>query len=111
MNETPLYLFIFLMLVMFYFILQALNDTNMRALFSCFISVILAFTLAKVSINEQLVQNFGDISSTDSIIFGTSTVVHSAQAWIFTAIAIFMSVRLIMILVENYKNIYGEVAE
>lgn len=111
MNEIPLYLFVFLMIVTLYSAMQALSDTSLWSLFTAFMAAVLSFVLAKVSINGQLVQNFGEISSTDTIVTGTSAVQNSAQAWFFVAIAIFMIVRLLMILVENYKDTYGEVTE
>ena len=110
-NEIPLFLFIFLIIVMFYFILQALNDTRIWSIFSALIATVLAFVLSKISINSQLVQNFGDISSTDTIIFGTYTVQNSAQSWLLLMVAIFMTIRLFIILIENYKEVYGEVIE
>jgi len=111
MNEIPIYLFIFLLIVMVFFAFHALRDTDLWSLNAAFMASALAFGLAKISINGQLVQNFGEITSTDAIVTGTSIVQNSAQAWFFLAIAIFMTVRLIMILIENYKTIYGEVTE
>jgi hypothetical protein len=111
MNEMPLFLFIFLIIVMFYFMLSSLHDINMWSLFSSIMSVMLSFILAKISINEQLVYNFGHISSVDVITYGTHSIQHSGQSWLLTMVAIFMTIRLLMILIENYKEIYGEVTE
>lgn len=111
MNEMPLFLFIFLIIVMFYFMLSSLHDINMWSLFSSMMSVILSFILAKISINKQLVYNFGHISSVDVMTYGTHSIQHSGQSWLLSMIAIFMTIRVIMILVEQYKDAYPEVTE
>lgn len=111
MNEIPIYLFIFIMLITFFFIINALNGTGLFSLVASFISVILSFVLAKVSINGQLVSNHGHISTDNAIVFDTFVVQSSAQSMLFTLIGILMTIRVIMILIEQYNDIYGEVTE
>ena len=111
MNEIPLYLFIFIMIVLFVLVLHAMSVQRMSAVVSAFVSVITAFTLSKISINGQLVTNYGHISTDNAMVFGTATIQNSAQSWIFVMVAIFMTIRLLIILIGNYKDVYGEVTE
>ena len=111
MNEVPLHLFIFLILLTFVLIYKAVSEDNLLSLFSAFVSVILSFTLAKISINGQLVSNYGHISTDNIMVFETFTIQNGAQSLLFTMIAIFMTIRVIMILVEQYKDAYSEVTE
>jgi len=111
MNEVPISLFIFLMLILFYSFLLSLSGTGIISIFSSFVSIALSFILAKISINGMLVYNFGHISSTDVMIYGEYVIQNGAQSLLFTMTAIFMTIRVIMILIEQYKDAYSEVTE
>lgn len=111
MNEVPLSLFIFLMILTFLMIYKAVSDIGLFSLFSALLSVIFSFVLSKISINGNLVSNYGHISSDNAMVFETFITQNSAQSWLFSMIAILMTIRVIMILVEQYKDAYSEVTE
>ena len=90
---------------------KAVCGTNLLSLTASFISVILSFTLSKISINGQLVSNFGHISTNNVMIVESFTIQNGSQSFLFTMIAILMTIRVVMILVEQYKDAYSEVTE
>ena len=111
MNEIPLYLFIFMMLLAVIMAYKAVCGTDTLSLTSAFVSVILSFTLAKISINGQLVSNFGHISTNNAMVVESFTIQNASQSLLFTMIAILMTIRVVMILIEQYKDAYSEVTE
>lgn len=111
MNEIPMYMFIFFMVINLVLVYKAITNTDLLSMFSSFISAILSFVLAKVSINGQLVHKFGHISTDNVLVFETFTIQNSSQSLIFSMMAIFMTIRIIIILVEKYKDVYSEVTE
>lgn len=118
-NTMPLPLFITWSLVLFGMMYvsypkrdeQDEPQIGIRNVTPAFLSVILAFVLAKVSINGQLVQTFAGVSSADVIVTGTQVIQISWLGWLFTFVGLAMVVLTIMLLVTMYHNAYDEVTE
>ena len=104
MNEIPLYLFIFLMMVLFVLVLHAMSVQRISAVVSALMSVILAFTLSKISINGQLVQTFSGISAINTVVIDTIPIRIGWLSWVFAFIGVVMVVFTLLLLVTVYKT-------
>jgi hypothetical protein len=61
------------------------------------LSIILAYILSKISINGMLVQQFGGISSTDTIITDTVSITNLPMSYVF----LFIAVVAVLITISN----------
>ena len=59
------------------------------------LSVMIAYFLAKVSINGQLVETYGMIGSGDTIITGTNVIYIGVMFYIFMFVAVISAILLI----------------
>jgi len=87
------------------------SQVGIKNVTPAFLAVILAFILAKISINGQLVQTFAGVSSGDVIVTGTQAIQISWIGWLFSFIGIAMVILTVMLLVTMYRNTYDEVEE
>lgn len=102
MDNIPLYLFIFVLIVMVVFVIISFRDGGLSALYAG-IASLLAFVLSKVSINGSLISKYGWISSTDILVFGTQSYYNSAQSYILLFIAIVMAIVMLINIIEYIK--------
>lgn len=115
-NAMPLPLFItwcFILIGLLYVAFPKYDDDDyseagIKNITASFISVILSFVLAKVSINGQLVQTFSGISEINTVVVDTAIIQIGWLGSLLTLIGIVMVVITILLLVEEYKNIFGD---
>lgn len=102
MDNMPLYLFIFVLIVMFAFVVVSFREGGLSALYGG-IASLLAFILSKVSINGSLIKTFGWVSSENIMVFGTQSYYNSAQSYILQFIAIVMAIVMLINIIEYIK--------
>ena len=106
MNEIPISLFIFI--VLFSLLCLAMSTSHARVInvISGIFCLILSYILSKISINGLLVQQFGDITSSDTIITSSVSITNLSMSYIFLFIGLIaLIITINNILVEIKYNI------
>jgi len=97
MNEIPISLFIFMVFLTMVFMIISTSQLKIINIISGILFLILSYILSKISINGMLVQRFGGISSTDTIITGTVEIINLPMSYIF----LFMGLMAVLITINN----------
>lgn len=105
MNEVPMFLFIILTLLAFAGLFVSIKVQYPINLVSGIITIMLGFFLSKTSINGTLVQNFGDVTSFNSVATGNYVIEIPALGWLFLFVAIISVGIVIKIIIDeiNYQ--------
>ena len=106
MNEIPISLFILIVVLMFVFLIFSIYSSSFINIICGILSIILSYMLSKISMNGMLVQQFGGISSTDTIITNTVSITNLPMSYIFLFIALISTIITIKnILIEVKYNL------
>ena len=97
MNEVPVPLFILMSFLTFIFLIISVYNSKIINIFAGIVATMLAYTLSKISINGMLCQVFGGVSSTDTVITNTTTIIYMPMSYIF----LFISLISTLILIAN----------
>ena len=84
---------------------------DIKNITASFISVILSFTLAKISINGQLVQTFSGMSAINTVVIDINVIQIGWLSMLFTLLGILMTILTIVLLVWEYKDRYGDITD
>lgn len=102
MNEIPTVLFIFITVIAWMCLIISYCNLKYINVITGIVCTILFYFLSKISINGQLVEQFGDIDSSNTIITSTATVQNEPMSIIFLFLAILSALITII-------NIFKEV--
>lgn len=100
MNVVPLDVFIALTIVLFVLLFLVFRVDHPINLGCGLLSVLISFFLAKTSINGSLVMTFGGITSSDTIVSGSTAIQNSGMYYIYMFISL-ISVGLVIKMIAN----------
>lgn len=108
MNEISLDIFIFLSIITGLLFLISLTGHSKLTIITTMLTTVLSYSLSKLCINSKIVQYFSDISSTDTIVIETQTIVLFEFHYIYLFMAIISVFVLIIYIIQeiqyNMKN-------
>ena len=97
MNEVPTMLFICMVVVLFLCMVISVLKFSLFSIIAGVIAVILSYTLSKISINGVLVQQFGDVTTSDTVITDTVSITNLPMSYLF----LFIGVITLLITINN----------
>lgn len=98
----PIYLMFIIVLVGCF--IGTMKGNSIVGMISGVLSVMISYFLAKVSINDQLIETYGMVGSTDTIVTGTNTIHISAMFYILMFIALISAILLIYHIFNEINN-------
>lgn len=109
MNEIPLSYFIFMVIFSLLCLVVSISQLKIINIVSGIICLTLSYVLSKISINGLLVQQFGDITSSDTITTNTVSITNLPMSYIFLFIALLaLIITINNILVEVKYNLESD---
>jgi len=112
MNEIPISLFIFMVLFLLACIAISISKLQLFNIVAGVAGIILSYTLSKISINGFLVQQFGGITSADTIITDSVSIYYSPQSYIFLLLVILtLIITIFNILSEIKYNLEPDIGD
>ena len=106
MNEIPISYFMFMVILSLLCLVMSISHIKIINIVAGIVCLTLSYVLSKISINGMLVMQFGDITSTDTIITTSESIINLPMSYIFLFIALIaVLITISNILVEIKYNL------
>ena len=102
---VPLPLYLLLIVVLAGCFIGTIKGNSIVGMICGILSVMISYFLSKVSLNGQLVESYGGLTSTDSLVTGNYIIQNAAMGWIFMFLALISAILVIKIVFNeiNYQ--------